>query len=70
MEDAEDLDSDEGGPYGKSWTQGQDFFRIDGSVSVKVREECCMKFNDITNTKYINFFNYYLCLLFMFYLKL
>lgn len=52
LEYAEDLPNDQCGPYGRSWTQGEDFFRIDGSVGVKVREDCCEKFNDVTNTKY------------------
>lgn len=51
MENAEDID-DESGPYGNSWIEGQDFFRIDGSVNLKVREDCCVKFNDVTNSKY------------------
>lgn len=55
LENAEDLENDKGGPYGKSWTQGEDFFRIDGSVTLKVREECCSKFNDVKNTKYLTF---------------
>lgn len=52
LNNAEDLE-DEGGPYGKSWTEGIDYYKIDGSVSVKVREECCNKFNDLKNTKYM-----------------
>lgn len=57
LEDAEDLIDDPGGPYGKSWTQGEDFFRIDGTVNVKAREDCCEKFNDVQNSKYY-FFNF------------
>lgn len=50
LNNAEDLE-DEGGPYGNSWNEGIDYFKIDGSVSVKVREECCNQFNDLKNTK-------------------
>uniref|UniRef100_A0A2S2Q290 Transcriptional regulator ATRX n=1 Tax=Sipha flava TaxID=143950 RepID=A0A2S2Q290_9HEMI len=52
LENAELISSDMGGPYGKSWYQGEDFFRIDGSVNLKDREECCDQFNDVTNLKY------------------
>lgn len=52
------MSDDEGGPFGRSWTQGQDFFRIDGSVALKTREDCCRQFNDDTNTKYINFYSF------------
>lgn len=64
LENTEDLANDNGGPYGKSWIQGEDFFRIDGSVLVKTREDCCEKFNDVTNTKYSIFKHqiYYLIL--------
>lgn len=62
MENTEDLSDDEGGPFGKSWTQGQDFFRIDGSVSLKTREDCCRQFNDVTNTKYIYFYKFHILL--------
>lgn len=51
LENAEDIE-DINSPYGRSWIQGQDFFRIDGSVSPKVREDCCEQFNDVTNSKY------------------
>jgi len=51
LENTEDFANDNGGPYGQSWIQGQDFFRIDGSVSLKSRDDCCAKFNDATNTK-------------------
>ncbi|KAL4113339.1 hypothetical protein QTP88_016979 [Uroleucon formosanum] len=50
LENAEDLD-DDGGPYGKSWDHGVDFYRIDGSVSSKTREDFCERFNDEKNTK-------------------
>ncbi|XP_050422621.1 transcriptional regulator ATRX homolog isoform X4 [Adelges cooleyi] len=50
LENAEDIE-DKGAPYGKSWNEGIDFFRIDGTVSVKTREDCCQKFNDTSNTK-------------------
>lgn len=52
LENAEFIQNDKGGPYGKSWNPGEDFFRIDGSVNLKDREECCDRFNDVTNTKY------------------
>lgn len=52
LENAEDIE-DEGGPYGNSWIVGQDFFRIDGSVSSKDREQCCSQFNDVTNIRYL-----------------
>jgi len=55
LENTEDIANDFGGPYGDSWIHGQDFFRIDGSVPLKNREDCCTKFNDATNTKYICF---------------
>lgn len=48
---AEDIPDDQCGPYGKSWTPGEDFFRIDGSIGVKVRESCCEQFNDVTNNR-------------------
>ncbi|XP_060869537.1 transcriptional regulator ATRX homolog [Metopolophium dirhodum] len=50
LENAEDLD-DDGGPYGKSWNHGVDFYRIDGSTSSRTREDFCERFNDKTNTK-------------------
>ncbi|XP_050540610.1 transcriptional regulator ATRX homolog isoform X2 [Daktulosphaira vitifoliae] len=50
LENTEDI-HDQAGPYGNSWIQGEDFFRVDGNVSVKIREECCQKFNDISNTR-------------------
>ncbi|XP_060841737.1 transcriptional regulator ATRX homolog isoform X3 [Rhopalosiphum padi] len=50
LENAEDID-DEGGPYGKSWDHGLDFYRIDGSTSLKAREDCCERFNDVNNHK-------------------
>lgn len=52
LENIEDFCDDNGGPYGPSWIQGQDFFRIDGSVPLKNRDDCCTKFNDATDTKY------------------
>jgi len=50
LENAEDID-DEGSPYGKSWNHGIDFYRIDGSTSLKAREDCCGRFNDVDNHK-------------------
>ncbi|XP_025200654.1 transcriptional regulator ATRX homolog isoform X2 [Melanaphis sacchari] len=50
LENAEDID-DEMGPYGKSWNHGIDFYRIDGSTSLKAREDCCVRFNDVNNHK-------------------
>ncbi|XP_060870004.1 transcriptional regulator ATRX homolog [Metopolophium dirhodum] len=47
LENAED----KGGPYGKSWDHGADFYRIDGSVNLKEREDYCEKFNDVNNTR-------------------
>lgn len=52
LENCEDLADDVGGPYGKSWIEGQDFFRIDGSVSTKDRKKCCKQFNDVDNSRY------------------
>ncbi|VVC29861.1 Hypothetical protein CINCED_3A017329 [Cinara cedri] len=51
LDNAEDFSEDNGGFYGKSWVEGEDYFRIDGSVSGKIREDCCHKFNDLKNTK-------------------
>ncbi|XP_060854287.1 transcriptional regulator ATRX homolog isoform X2 [Rhopalosiphum padi] len=51
LENAEDKSDDKGGPYGKSWNHSADFYRIDGSVSLKEREDYCEKFNDINNPR-------------------
>jgi len=51
LENAEDMADDKGGPYGKSWDHGADFYRIDGSVNLKEREDYCEKFNDVTNSR-------------------
>jgi len=56
LENAEDKSDDKGGPYGKSWNHSADFYRIDGSVSLKEREDYCEKFNDINNPRYILLF--------------
>ncbi|KAL5240096.1 hypothetical protein ACI65C_007506 [Semiaphis heraclei] len=50
LENAEDIE-DKGGPYGKSWDHGVDFYRIDGSVSSRTREIFCEKFNNADNTR-------------------
>lgn len=55
LENAEDWVDDKGTPYSRSWTQGEDFFRIDGSVGAKTRDICCEQFNDDTNTRYLIF---------------
>jgi len=51
LENTEDLTNDKDELYGESWIHGQDFFRIDGNVSLKNREDYCTKFNDVTNTQ-------------------
>ncbi|XP_050055172.1 transcriptional regulator ATRX homolog isoform X3 [Aphis gossypii] len=51
LENAEDKTYDKGGPYGKSWKHGTDFYRIDGSVNIKEREDYCEQFNDINNSR-------------------
>lgn len=51
LNNAEDLSNLDGNPIGNSWYEGDDYFRIDGSVTMKIREDCCNKFNDPTNTK-------------------
>jgi len=65
LENAEDKVGDKGGPYGKSWDHGADFYRIDGSVNLKEREDYCEKFNDVNNTRYI--FLYFFLLLLIYY---
>jgi len=50
LENAEDIE-DKGGPYCKSWDHGVDFYRIDGSVSSRTRENFCEQFNDVNNTR-------------------
>ncbi|XP_022173106.1 transcriptional regulator ATRX homolog isoform X2 [Myzus persicae] len=51
LENAEDKANDKGGPYGKSWDHGADFYRIDGSVNLKEREDYCEQFNDVNNPR-------------------
>ncbi|XP_022173099.1 transcriptional regulator ATRX homolog isoform X2 [Myzus persicae] len=51
LENAEDFSEDKGGPYGKSWDHGVDFYRIDGSVNSKTREDFCERFNNVENTR-------------------
>jgi len=53
LENAEDKANERGGPYGKSWIHGEDFYRIDGSVNLKEREDYCEKFNDVNNPRYL-----------------
>jgi len=57
LENAEDKTYDKGGPYGKSWKLGADFYRIDGSVNIKEREDYCEQFNDINNSRCIFLFS-------------
>jgi len=54
LENAEDKTYEKGG---KSWKHGTDFYRIDGSVNIKEREDYCEQFNDINNSRYIFLFS-------------
>ncbi|KAL4113360.1 hypothetical protein QTP88_016992 [Uroleucon formosanum] len=51
LENAEDKIDDKGCLYSKSWDHGTDFYRIDGSVNSKDRENYCEQFNDVNNTR-------------------
>ena len=39
--------------FGKSWTKGADYFRMDGSTSVQLRSAWSAHFNDPENYRYL-----------------
>ena len=42
---------DEEPVYGKHWTKGEDYYRMDGSTSAEKRKDMASKFNDPENYK-------------------
>ena len=39
--------------FGRSWTKGLDYYRMDGSTGVQSRQACAQAFNDIENYRLV-----------------